>query len=182
MLNRRLAVILKNIAVFVGKVVTFILRILLLGVLLVSATVILYSVTHRPSFSSGASFSELLMSCKNDEERGRLLQEQRSLPWRVNFYGKVVDMQGNPIPDATVDISCYPLKSVLLWCGPNRETLKTDKNGCFKKWNINVWRFFADASKDGYAPAPLRPPGDFKDHPWHSKKIPSSSPCAREAK
>ena len=142
--------------------------------LLVGIAMLATTACSLRSFSSGASAAEIFQNCKTDEERERLREERHRLIPRMIYYGKVVDMQGNPIPGATVNISRYSFGAAISarGCAPVRTTLKTDKNGCFKKWNINVWRFFADASKEGYAEERSLNPGDFKYYPWHSKKDP----------
>ena len=140
---------------------------------LLAGTLMLVSVTCGQSLSSGSSMMELLKNCNTNEERERLIQEWRALPPRNEFFGQVVDMQGNPIPDATVNLSWHTLfirgvsKTASL-----KETLKTDKNGCFKKKCSYVGSFYAYVSKDGYEEVLADRPGDFLDHPWHSEENP----------
>ena len=133
----------------------------------------LISAADGQPFSSGSSMMELLKNCNTNEERERLIQEWRALPPRNEFFGQVVDMQGNPIPDATVNLSWHTLfirgvsKTSSL-----KETLKTDKNGCFKKKCSYVGSFYAYVSKDGYEEVLADRPGNFLDHPWHSEENP----------
>ena len=142
------------------------------GTLLIGTAMMVLTACRTPSFSSGASMMELLQNCKTDEERERLNEERRFLRPRMAYYGKVVDMQGNPIPNAAVHLSWYPHQAAFVTRAPYEKTVRTDKNGCFKKWGFNIWNFYVTASKEGYAPEPVNQLENLTDHPWHSKKDP----------
>ena len=147
---------------------------------LFAAVAMLATASCGEAFSSGASMAELLKPLKTAEERARLVEERDALPPRKVYYGKVVDTQGNPIPDAEVVLSWGEFINSLR--GGDKafeETLKTDENGCFRKKCSSVIYFRAHASKDGYVPEPSLRPGDFRNHPFHSEKDPVLIPLRK---
>ena len=143
-------------------------------VALLTVIVMLGSITLGESlFSPKTSMMALLMSCKTEEERERLRQQRDAMPPRKVFYGRIVDTEGKPIPDAVVVVSWNTLSLRKGFSDETySDTLKTDGNGCFKKQCPNVARFFADVSKDGYEAVYQLGSDDFIKHPLHSEENP----------
>ena len=124
-------------------------------------------------FSPKTSMMALLMNCKTEEEREQLRQQRDAMPPRKAFYGRVVDTGGNPVPDAAVAVHWNTLSLRKGFSDETyRDSLKTDKNGCFKKKCSNAARFFADVSKEGYEGVYGGGSKDFINHPLHSEENP----------
>lgn len=84
----------------------------------------------------------------------------------ILFYGKVVDHEGTPIPDATVT---YRGNSIP-WGGGTRIQMKTDANGKFQISSRGL-SLYVDVSKDNYRSLPRRSdiaPGVLDNRPVSS--------------
>ena len=100
---------------------------------------------------SGKPLVEVLKEARTMARANKITQEWCTVPPVDTFYGKVVDTLGVPIPEATVNVSWYTVSPTGFYSrAPQRETLKTDKNGCFNKKCKQVSSFFSSASKEGY--------------------------------
>ncbi len=68
--------------------------------------------------------------------------------WRtgIQFYGKVVDENGAPVPNAAVDFSCNDFS----WSGTSNYRRTSDKSGLFSISGISGKLLVVHVAKDGY--------------------------------
>lgn len=69
----------------------------------------------------------------------------------INFWGKVIDERGNPVPDATISYTAMdkPLEQIIRDQG-TRYTGKSDADGLFSITDIKGGSLYVGVSKDGY--------------------------------
>jgi Carboxypeptidase regulatory-like domain len=81
-------------------------------------------------------------------ERRRLLKEDPQYEWKtpIEFYGKVLDQDGNPVTGATVDINWTDMSPK----GSSHTQLTTDGVGKFSVIGIRGKHMTVQVAKDGY--------------------------------
>jgi hypothetical protein len=85
-------------------------------------------------------------------ERNRLRQQDPLYQWRtpIEFFGKVVDQDGHPIPAATAKVSWSGTAEKYGGDGVGHRTLTSDSNGLFELTGVQGKGIDVRVSKDGY--------------------------------
>lgn len=85
-------------------------------------------------------------------ERRRLRVEDPAYQWRtpIEFFGKVVDENNLPVPDATIESEWSGTPAVYGGDGVGHHTLKSDLNGLFELNGVQGKGISIQISKEGY--------------------------------